>query len=482
MLDSKQDLWTRELSLENRNCFRHGYPRNKLDLLEFSYWYFLLRVLVQNFFSQPNSILLGILIFSCLESGVDKSNVVVLAIPLVSIVYLFFKKRIKEFKNRKKAIQELNKQKVEVWKSFQFFEKSCEEVFQWDLVRIKQGEVVPADVVILAKVSGPSCLVDESPLFGTRNLKLKKPLKETQSLVGSSGDLENAVSKLKGVLKVPSASKKFTDFKAEFKMPDSPVSSKVGLENFMLRGSVLKQSTVLGLAVYVGRETKLSQNTLFLNFRVTYFDTFFRNYILIMIGIWGSLLLGSFLAMDSEDFWDDFVTSAVSLSYLVPSSVIVYIEIIRNLFNKKVQKKEGETLIRKSDALETSGGTGYFFIEKSALLKSKKLLPKEVYFKNGSLFSELEFTGDNRLLLVALRVCNTLAHNPNNSVPVKAEDKALIKISKNLGLSLEVIDETSFRVYIEGQTHKFKVISQQEFFDQKDRIVLKNLETKEVVF
>eukprot|EP00026_Physarum_polycephalum_P000158 Phypoly_transcript_00158.p1 GENE.Phypoly_transcript_00158~~Phypoly_transcript_00158.p1 ORF type:complete len:1281 (-),score=198.53 Phypoly_transcript_00158:23-3865(-) len=133
-----------------------------------------------------------------------------------------------------------------------------------DIVKVKDNQRLPADLVLLSTSrTDNQCYLETSNLDGETNLKIRyvptkcafikteKELADIQLRLECEGP-NNRVYEFEGVLALQ---KHESDPKQE-KFP-------IGPDNVVLRGTVLKNTEhIYGLVVYTGKETKVEQNTI----------------------------------------------------------------------------------------------------------------------------------------------------------------------------------------------------------------------------
>ncbi|TPX75731.1 hypothetical protein CcCBS67573_g03000 [Chytriomyces confervae] len=135
---------------------------------------------------------------------------------------------------------------------------SCKNVHVGDIIRIKDREFVPVDLIVLSSSNtGGVCFVETSNLDGETNLKQRQALKCTSDSIhdisslasyhamihteSPSGDLYN----FDGYLQEPGASK----------TPLTPIQ-------LLQRGATLRNThEIYGIAVYTGEESKIRMNS-----------------------------------------------------------------------------------------------------------------------------------------------------------------------------------------------------------------------------
>jgi magnesium-transporting ATPase (P-type) len=130
------------------------------------------------------------------------------------------------------------------------------------IIRVNQNEIVPADMIILETMdSKHQCYVDVSAINGVFDRFItKKACSDTQIPEMKTIKFNEYVKNIKGMLKYEEPDANMNSFKGRLKLEVFPRASDVTEENFVMRGSTIKNvKCVYGLVVYTGMETKIMQ-------------------------------------------------------------------------------------------------------------------------------------------------------------------------------------------------------------------------------
>lgn len=176
------------------------------------------------------------------------------------------KERVKDFlfdwKQRTFGLHKISEQDnvgVNRWKA-----KYWRDIAVGDLIFIKDGEHIPADILILStsEVDG-RCFVETMNLDGETNLKIKYALPETQWIqtVDDATELQMLVE-----TELPSSNMHSFNGKIAIPCYDSVQPREdvlpVTLDEVLLRGCRLKNTNwIIGCVLYTGPDTKLMLNT-----------------------------------------------------------------------------------------------------------------------------------------------------------------------------------------------------------------------------
>ncbi|KAF0532010.1 phospholipid-translocating P-type ATPase [Gigaspora margarita] len=125
-----------------------------------------------------------------------------------------------------------------------------------DLVSIKAQEWIPADLLLLSsKGENGVCYVETAALDGETNLKQRKALEETNSLLNSLESL----SKFRGKLYAEGPNDDLYNFNGHLVFNDKTLT--LNNNQILLRGTILRNtSEIYGLVIFTGEETKLRMN------------------------------------------------------------------------------------------------------------------------------------------------------------------------------------------------------------------------------
>ena len=141
------------------------------------------------------------------------------------------------------------------------FEKSTwKEIKVGHIIKVKKNEVVPADIILLESSDNKhQCYLDNSSINGNYDMfKIKKACNDTQLPDVQVMKMSEYVKNIKGVLKYEEPNSNMNSFKGRLKLENYPRASDITQENFVVRGSIIKNvECIYGLVVYTGMETKI---------------------------------------------------------------------------------------------------------------------------------------------------------------------------------------------------------------------------------
>jgi phospholipid-translocating ATPase len=109
------------------------------------------------------------------------------------------------------------------------------------------------------------CYVDVSAITGVFDKFLtKKACNDSQTPAMKSIKFSEYVKNIKGMLKIEDSNKNLLSFSGRLKLESFPRASDITEENFVMRGSTIKNiRSVYGLVVYTGLDTKILRNIKF---------------------------------------------------------------------------------------------------------------------------------------------------------------------------------------------------------------------------
>jgi len=359
-----------------------------------------------------------------------------------------------------------------------------------DAIMVKDEELFPADLLCLhSHLADNVCFIKTTNLDGETNLKIRKPLDLKQSVAPS---VVEEVVNLDLVLKAELPNRNLHKFKGSATIhinteanddngadrdqntstttttnettTTNPITNSsyhvpVTMNEMLLRGCMLKNSGhIVGLVVYTGKETRIQMNAAKTPLKVGSFDRFLNLQIALVILMqllmcllcavagyiwnqqWGLDRPHLALSYPTQGIYENgfvqivinFLTFWILLSYLVPISLFVTLEIVKfwqgfvfiNLDpDMKDPKTKDHAYCRNSNLNEDLGKVEYIFSDKTGTLTSNEMQLRMVSIK-GVPYGTTEFRieehpkknprnilrhFDPRLYAAAVRVANSKA-------------------------------------------------------------------------
>lgn len=170
-------------------------------------------------------------------------------------------------KARGRSDRRINERRTEVvagagcMKNIHGMQTEWQEIKVGDVLRLTEGQEIPADVVILAADSrskGGICYVSTANLDGEPDLKLKHAI--------FRADSEEVSRTYQGYVWVEAPQNKLYSFngRLELTFPNDPSMPqyRLSIDNVLLRGCVVKNTNaILGLVIYTGSDTRIMMNS-----------------------------------------------------------------------------------------------------------------------------------------------------------------------------------------------------------------------------
>ncbi|KAK9828339.1 hypothetical protein WJX74_009865 [Apatococcus lobatus] len=298
-----------------------------------------------------------------------------------------------------------------------------------DIVEVHDNEDFPADLLCLhCQLEDGVCYIKTTNLDGESNLKIKRPV----DLGAATPQTPEDVLKLRGELHCEPPNANLHIFVGRLEvvssMPDTDGKATVipvSLNEMLLRGCTLKNSgRVLGLVVYTGPESRIQMNAAAPPRKTGSYDAFLNVQIAIVILFQILLCIGlacgslgwrnnsgyershlQFRVNNQGNYKSNIVyvivlwiTYWILLSYLVPISLFVTMEIVKFLmglyvnFDRKMKHDAtGEfAKARNTDMVEDLGMVEYVFSDKTGTLTSNEMQLRCIALR-GSPFGSPDF-------------------------------------------------------------------------------------------
>ena len=177
--------------------------------------------------------------------------------PFVFVICLSVIREGYEDLMRHKSDRELNSSPCEIYRDGKFSRFQWKDIHVGEIVRIKEGEFFPADLVLLNASNDHSvAYIETSSLDGEKNLKNRTSLKELAA-VTENGEPSQACQ---GSITCDQPNAFLHRFEGFIELQDGK-KLMLGPKNFLFRGAKLKNTEwALGIVVYTGLDTKVMKN------------------------------------------------------------------------------------------------------------------------------------------------------------------------------------------------------------------------------
>uniref|UniRef100_A0A493TFQ9 Phospholipid-transporting ATPase n=1 Tax=Anas platyrhynchos platyrhynchos TaxID=8840 RepID=A0A493TFQ9_ANAPP len=341
-------------------------------------------------------------------------------VPLLFILTVAGIKEIIEDYKRHKADSAVNKKKTLVLRNGMWQNIIWKEVAVGDIVKVTNGQHLPADMIILSSSEPQAmCYIETANLDGETNLKIRQGLSQTASLQS-----REELMKVSGRIECEGPNRHLYDFTGNLRLDGQRYPSwlcklnsarcknnarslasrlkkshgpvPVGPDQILLRGAQLRNTQwVLGIVVYTGHDTKLMQNSTKAPLKRSNVEKVTNVQILVLFCILLTMALVSSVGallwnrthgevvwylgsnrMLSVNFGYNLLTFIILYNNLIPISLLVTLEVVKftqALFiNWDIDMYYPETdtpaMARTSNLNEELGQVKYLFSDKTGTL------------------------------------------------------------------------------------------------------------------
>ncbi|OWK00832.1 ATP8A2 [Cervus elaphus hippelaphus] len=388
-----------------------------------------------------------------------------------------------------------------------------------DIVKVVNGQYLPADVVLLSSSEPQAmCYVETANLDGETNLKIRQGLSHTADM-----QTREVLMKLSGTIECEGPNRHLYDFTGNLNLDGkSPVA--LGPDQILLRGTQLRNTQWgFGIVVYTGHDTKLMQNSTKAPLKRSNVEKVTNVQILVLFGILLVMALVSSVGalywngsqggknwyikkMDatSDNFGYNLLTFIILYNNLIPISLLVTLEVVKYtqaLFinwdtDMYYLGNDTPAMARTSNLNEELGQVKYLFSDKTGTLTCNIMNFKKcsiagvTYGRIPPPPSDSCDFDDPRLLkniedhhptapciqefLTLLAVCHTVVpERDGDSIVYQAsspDEAALVKGARKLGFVFTA--RTPYSVIIEamGQEQTFGILNVLEFSSDRKRM------------
>ncbi|EAX08372.1 ATPase, aminophospholipid transporter-like, Class I, type 8A, member 2, isoform CRA_a, partial [Homo sapiens] len=265
-------------------------------------------------------------------------------VPLIIILTIAGIKEIVEDFKRHKADNAVNKKKTIVLRNGMWHTIMWKEVAVGDIVKVVNGQYLPADVVLLSSSEPQAmCYVETANLDGETNLKIRQGLSHTADM-----QTREVLMKLSGTIECEGPNRHLYDFTGNLNL-DGKSLVALGPDQILLRGTQLRNTQwVFGIVVYTGHDTKLMQNSTKAPLKRSNVEKVTNVQILVLFGILLVMALVSSAGalywnrshgeknwyikkMDttSDNFGYNLLTFIILYNNLIPISLLVTLEVVK---------------------------------------------------------------------------------------------------------------------------------------------------------
>ncbi|BGP52544.1 aminophospholipid translocase [Rhodotorula sphaerocarpa] len=506
------------------------WPGNSVSTSKYNVVTFIPKFLIEQFSKYANVFFLFI---ACIQQipNVSPTNRFTTILPLGIVLLVAALKEIKEDVKRHQSDADLNSRRARVLDGSNFVDKPWRSVKVGDIVRLESDEFFPTDLALLAS-SEPEglCYIETSNLDGETNLKIKQAHTSTASLHSPV-----ALSQLAGQLRSEQPNNSLYTFEATLSMGQAGMAATsseipLGPDQLLLRGAQLRNTSWLyGIVVFTGHETKLMRNATAAPLKRTAMERLVNIQIVFLLiillalslacaigatirtHIYGSdmwyLLLGEGgegSPVSAGKFIKDMLTFCLTLSNLIPISLIVTMEVVKfqqaAFINYDLDMYYAPTdtpaLCRTSSLVEELGQIEYIFSDKTGTLTCNQMEFRQCSIggiayadvveesKKGEVFSfgdlqENARTGHETArviqeFLTLLATCHTVIPELKDEKIVyqasSPDEAALVQGANVLGYTFATRKPQSVFVTIDGEQREYQILNILEFNSTRKRM------------
>ncbi|XP_042840947.1 phospholipid-transporting ATPase IB isoform X3 [Panthera tigris] len=363
---------------------------NQISTAKYSVLTFLPRFLYEQIRRAANAFFLFIALLQQIPD-VSPTGRYTTLVPLIIILTIAGIKEIVEDFKRHKADNAVNKKKTIVLRNGMWHTVMWKEVAVGDIVKVGDGQCLPADMVLLSSSEPQAmCYVETANLDGETNLKIRQGLSHTADM-----QTREVLMKLSGTIECEGPNRHLYDFTGNLHVDGkSPVP--LGPDQILLRGTQLRNTQwVFGIVVYTGHDTKLMQNSTKAPLKRSNVEKVTNVQILVLFGILLVMALVSSVGalywngsqggknwyikkMDttSDNFGYNLLTFIILYNNLIPISLLVTLEVVKYtqaLFinwdtDMYYLGNDTPAMARTSNLNEELGQVKYLFSDKTGTL------------------------------------------------------------------------------------------------------------------
>uniref|UniRef100_A0A3P9Q2B3 Phospholipid-transporting ATPase n=1 Tax=Poecilia reticulata TaxID=8081 RepID=A0A3P9Q2B3_POERE len=441
-------------------------------------------------------------------------------VPLIFILTVAGIKEIIEDYKRHKADNTVNKKKTTVLRSGAWQTIIWKQVAVGDIVKVTNGQHLPADMVIVSSSEPQAmCYIETSNLDGETNLKIRQGL----PLTAGFQTLDD-LNLLSGHLECEGPNRHLYDFTGTLRLANQN-PAPLGPDQVLLRGAQLRNTQwVVGIVVYTGHDSKLMQNSTKAPLKRSNVERVTNMQILVLFGI---LLVMALVSSVGAAIWNrehtdeacwylsragdislnfayNLLTFIILYNNLIPISLLVTLEVVKftqALFiNWDVEMYYSETdtpaMARTSNLNEELGQVKYLFSDKTGTLTCNIMhfkkctiagitygnLPSNSHnsteFDDPSLIQNIEKNHPTSPqiceFLTMMAVCHTVVpEREDDQIIYQAsspDEGSLVKAAKGLGFVFTARTPHSVIIDARGKEMTYELLNVLEFSSNRKRM------------
>ena len=477
--------------------FQDGVQSNNyVRTTRYTLWSFIPLTLYENFQRFANIYFLIMAIFGFLPFSPISPFVQVSPLVIVIVVSMI-KSGVEDYMRHTNDVR-VNSVTFEVLdrKIKRFRKVKSMDIKPGDLIRIRCNQEIPSDVVVVETTGDDGVsYINEVNLNGETALKQKKCLFSNENF-----DL-NTIAKVK----VPAPNKDILKLDGSLEINNQPFPFSI--KNCYLRGTVLMHTKwSLGIALYTGHDTRIIQNQRHAPNKTSRLDKRLNELVLadFIFNIVIVLIL-SLLSLKAEDdlgfswidkiknagtlFVQHFVAYAILLSYMIPISLYVTIEVVRffqrwtfQLDMSMYEPDLGYAVVHNSNLNEELGMIDHIFSDKTGTLTENKMnlvdasigdKTFDLRLPNDGLRADAQ-SGILSDLFRDIALCNSIVLTEDGYSSESPDEEALVLKAKDLGVIIKSkrneVTTLRYGTMEEGADVEYKICATIDFTSARKRM------------
>ena len=280
------DFNKRNYIYENKNDGGLKIQKNIISTSKYTYWNAIPKILFEQFSKIANIYFLIIAFFQTFKEISNSNGKPVILFPLFIVVSVNGIKDFYEDWKRKKSDDQENNKSILIYNSNNknFSMKLWKDVLVGDIIKVKENEFFPADCIILnTSEESNCCYIETKSIDGETNLKFKKSNKNILQITHNYNNKESLISFDKSIIQCEPPNEFIYQFNGKFISKYNDKETFLDIDNFILRGCSLKQTSYVHAAViYVGHDTKIMKNSVSAKVKVSKIENI-MNYQIILV-------------------------------------------------------------------------------------------------------------------------------------------------------------------------------------------------------
>jgi len=290
----------------------------------------------------------------------------------------------------------INNQLFTVWSESDFVQMKRKDLHAGQIIKLSEGDVLPADCVLLATSRRDmKCFVNLRKLTGKKDPDEKTTLSELAVVSENFENDPKVVERVEGTVEAPLPNPDFSSFQGTLKLRGFPRGIKLSIKQFLPGGAILVNTAwILGIIVYVGKETKSLLNREGLSRKSSKLSSF-TNWASSAI-IVGTIIFSLICAavadtqMERDDrnlhFGDFLVGFLVTYQRAVPITLFMMMGLSRILFRTILSSR---CRITNAKVLDNLGYVEYILTGKSGVVTTGRLTLKVCLIGSNEYWNEL---------------------------------------------------------------------------------------------